>query len=237
MASILFLGFFIGMHHALEADHVAVVASVSAGERSVSRVVRHGVVWGIGHTVTLLVVGGGVVLLGAAVPSFISGGLAQGLEAAVGVMLIALGGHVLYRLVRDRIHFHLHRHSGGVSHLHAHSHLGEQARHNPNRHSHEHTSRFPVRTLLVGMMHGMAGSAALLVLTAASIGPSPLGLFYVALFGVGSIIGMAALSVVIAVPLAYTAKSLTWGNWGLQSLVGAGTVILGVVVVVNTIWA
>jgi high-affinity nickel permease len=65
MASILFLGFFIGMHHALEADHVAAAASISSDERSVRRIVKHGVVWGMGHTLTLLVFGGGAVMLGA----------------------------------------------------------------------------------------------------------------------------------------------------------------------------
>ena len=87
MASILFLGFFIGMHHTLEADHVAAVASISSDESSVRRIVKHGVVWGLGHTLTLLVFGGGSVMLGAAMPET----LAHGLETAVGVMLIFLG--------------------------------------------------------------------------------------------------------------------------------------------------
>ena len=89
MASILFLGFFIGMHHTLEADHVAAVASISSDENSVRRIVKHGVVWGMGHTMTLLVFGGGAVMLGADMPET----LAHGLETAVGVMLIFLGGH------------------------------------------------------------------------------------------------------------------------------------------------
>mgnify|MGYP000020506553 FL=1 len=232
MASILFLGFFIGMHHMLEADHVAAVASISSDESSVRRIVKHGVVWGMGHTLTLLVFGGGAVMLGAAMPET----LAHGLETAVGVMLIFLGGHVLIRLARDRVHFHLHRHHDGVTHLHAHSHRGEPRRHDPDRHQHAHPGRFPLRTLLVGMMHGMAGSAALLVLTAASVGPAPLGLLYVVLFGAGSIIGMAALSAAIAVPLAYTATTLTWGNWTLQGMVGLGTVILGGVVAGDVMW-
>ena len=158
------------------------------------------------------------------------------LETAVGVMLIFLGGHVLIRLARDRVHFHLHRHHDGVTHLHAHSHRGEPRRHDPDRHQHVHPGRLPLRTLLVGMMHGMAGSAALLVLTAASVGPAPLGLLYVVLFGAGSIISMAALSAAIAVPLAYTATTLTWGNWTLQGMVGLGTVILGGVVAGDVMW-
>ena len=226
MASILFLGFFIGMLHALEADHVAAVASIASGEKSVRGIVRHGVVWGMGHTLTLLAFGGGAVVLGAAMPE----SMARSLETAVGFMLIFLGGHVLYRLARERVHFHSHRHHDGPTHLHAHSHRGESRGHDPDQHQHQHPGRLPLRTLFVGMMHGMAGSAALLVLTAASVGPAPLGLLYLVLFGAGSIIGMAALSAAIAVPLAYTAKTLTWGSWTLQGMVGLGTMILGGVV-------
>lgn len=226
MTAFLFLGFLIGMQHALEADHVAAVASIASGERSVRRIVRHGAAWGIGHTLTLLAFGGAVVVLGAAVPEW----LAQALELAVGVMLVGLGGWVLCRLARDRIHFHVHRHRGGVVHFHAHSHAGEIRPHDPGRHSHEHPRGVLLRTLLVGVMHGMAGSAALLLLTAASVKPAPVGLLYVLLFGLGSIVGMAALSAIIAVPLTYSARFLTWGHRTLQAIVGSATIGLGAMI-------
>lgn len=145
MFSILALGFLIGMQHALEADHVAAVASIASGERSVRRIVRHGVAWGAGHTLTLLVIGGGVVVLGSAVPEH----FAQALEFLVGVMLILLGGWVLYRLARERIHFHFHRHRDGndVKHLHAHSHAGEDGPHDPDRHDHTHPRGLPIRKI------------------------------------------------------------------------------------------
>ncbi|MFQ6018285.1 MAG: hypothetical protein ACE5KF_08815 [Kiloniellaceae bacterium] len=230
MDSILVLGFLVGMQHALEADHIAAVASIATGERSIRRIVRHGVTWGLGHTLSLLLFGGTVVLLGAAVPHE----LARGLEFAVGVMLIVLGGWVLRRLVRDRIHVHIHSHDDGVVHVHAHSHAGDSNRHGTGRHEHTHPPGIPFRTWLIGMMHGMAGSAALLLLTAASIGSAPLGLLYIALFGVGSIMGMAALSTVIAVPLSYSARALTRAHRGLQAAIGLVTVLIGTGIVYET---
>jgi ABC-type nickel/cobalt efflux system permease component RcnA len=227
MLEVLFLGFLIGLRHALEADHVAAVASLVSAEKSFARIVAHGVVWGIGHSATLLAVGGTVVLVGVAMPER----LANWLEFAVGVMLIGLGGWVLVRLARDRIHFHAHRHADGVLHLHAHSHAGEDAPHDAARHDHGHPPGLPWRSFLVGVMHGMAGSAALLLLTAASFTSAPLGLLYIALFGIGSVVGMAALSAVIAVPMRYSAKALGWGRHALQATIGGVTVTLGAAIV------
>ncbi len=227
MLSILALGFLIGMQHALEADHVAAVASLASGERSLHRIVRLGAVWGVGHALTLSAFAGAVALLGVALPDR----LAEAMEFAVGVMLIGLGGWVVIRVLRDGIHFHTHRHSDGTVHLHAHSHAGDRRPHDPGRHRHAHPRGLPVRTLLVGMTHGLAGSAAILVLTAASVGSVPLGLLYIAVFGVGSIAGMAALSAVIAVPLGYSARFFTWGNRVLRGAIGATTVGLGMLIV------
>lgn len=236
MLSILALGFLIGMQHALEADHVAAVASLAGEERSLRRMVRHGAVWGFGHALTLCAFAGAVLLLGAALPV----GLAETLEAAVGGLLILLGGWVLLRLVRDRVHFHAHRHGDGTVHVHAHSHAGDRRPHEPAHHQHAHPSGLPVRTFLVGMTHGLAGSAAILVLTAASVGAIPLGLLYIAVFGAGSIVGMAALSAVIAIPLGYSARLFTWGNRALRGAIGAATVGLGVLILYehgSALWA
>ena len=223
---VLLLGLVIGMQHALEADHVAAVSSIAAGQSSVRRIVAHGAVWGLGHTVTLMAVAGGAVAFGAA----ISDALASWLELLVGLMLIGLGARLVTALVRERVHFHRHRHADGKVHWHAHSHAGVTTPHDPHRHEHHHPRGLPVSTLLVGVMHGMAGSAALLVLTAASVASVPLGLGYVVVFGIGSVIGMAALSAVIAVPLSWSARALTWANGAAQSAIGLATIILGVLV-------
>ena len=230
MTSVLFLGLMIGMQHALEADHIAAVTSIAARETTVKRAVTHGAAWGLGHTLTLMAVAGGVVVLGTTIDAQI----AAYLEAVVGVMLIGLGGHLLYRLWRDRIHFHVHRHTGGAAHFHAHSHKGEAQAHKKSSHDHTHPRRLPVRTVLVGMMHGLAGSAALLILTASTVDSPALGIIYIALFGIGSIAGMAALSAVIAVPMSYSARFVTWANRSLQAGVAVATAGLGIWIVIQS---
>ena len=233
MGTILLLGLAMGMQHALEADHVAAVSSIVARYRSVGRIVRHGAVWGIGHTVTLMAVAGLAALGGFAIGE----NTAAWLEGAVGVMLVLLGGHVIWRLLRDRVHFHMHRHDGGTVHLHAHSHAGQPARAHGFDHDHEHPRGLPLRALLVGMMHGLAGSAALVVLTASTIRDPATGLLYVLLFGLGSVAGMAALSALIAVPLAWTARALTAANRLLQGAIGGASVALGLVVIMKATMA
>jgi len=231
MFGILGLGFLLGMQHALEADHIAAVSSIAARRSDVGDIVRHGLTWGLGHTLTLFVFAGAALLLGQAIPSV----LARPLETAVGLMLVGLGAHLLWRLWRDRVHFHRHRHHDGRVHLHVHSHAGDIAPHAGSAHRHEHGFRW--RTLLVGLMHGMAGSAALLVLTVSQASTPAVGLGYVALFGIGSMIGMGALSTIIAVPLAVSARWLTWANRGLQGAVGLVTVAIGVITIVETVFA
>jgi high-affinity nickel permease len=246
MLGILGLGFLLGMQHALEADHIAAVSSIAARRTDVGDIVKHGLTWGLGHTLTLFVFAGAAILVGQAIPEHWS----RPLETAVGIMLVGLGAHVLWRLWRDGVHFHRHSHGDGTVHLHAHSHAKEAAKekskveisnetvpHARARHEHAHvfhTHGFRWRTLLVGLMHGMAGSAALLVLAVAQAKSPAIGLFYVALFGIGSMIGMGALSTVIAVPLAVSARWLTSANRGLQGAVGVATILIGVMTIVET---
>jgi len=226
--TLLALGFLIGMRHALEADHVAAVASLASESRSFGQFVRQGASWGLGHTLTLFAFGSVVIVMDSAVPER----LAQWLEFGVAVMLVLLGADVLRRVLRDKVHFHTHRHGADQVHFHAHSHRGER-RHDPAHHAHEHPGRFPFRALVVGLVHGMAGSAALILLTVDTIASPWLGLAYIALFGLGSMVGMAVLSAVIAVPLRYSARSLTWLHNSLRATVGLGTMALGIFTIVN----
>jgi hypothetical protein len=230
MFAILGLGFLLGMQHALEADHIAAVSSIAARRTEVGDIVKHGLTWGLGHTLTLFAFAGAAIVLGHAIPEH----LAQPIETAVGIMLVGLGAHVLWRLWRDRVHFHSHGHGDGTVHIHAHSHANATVPH--ARAVHEHAHGFRWRTLLVGLMHGMAGSAALLLLTVSQASSPAVGLGYVALFGIGSMIGMGALSTVIAVPLAVSARWLTWANSGLQGAVGIVTIAIGVRTIVATVF-
>ena len=220
--SLLSLGFLLGMRHALESDHVAAVASLATRSRSMGDTLRQGAVWGAGHTLTLFIFGSLVLLLDTVIPET----LAQVLEFMVGLMLIGLGIDVLRRQLRERIHFHVHRHADGHLHFHVHSHAGEQV-HPAVYHHHHHHGRFPLRALYVGMMHGMAGSAALILLTLQSVHSPLTGMLYIMLFGVGSIAGMTALSAIIAVPLRYSISSVRWAQNGLHTLIGLTTLYVG----------
>lgn len=225
MFSILGLGFLVGMHHAMEADHVAAVSSMAARQSKVQGVVKHGLTWGLGHTITLFLFAGAAILLGRSIPDTMAGWL----ETIVGAVLIFLGVHVLWRLWRDRVHFHAHSHGRDKLHIHAHSHAGQPLSpnrpHHQEKHDHEHGFRW--RSLIVGLVHGMAGSAALVVLAASQVVDPWLGLAYILLFGVGSMIGMGALSAAIALPLSFSARFLTWANHTLQLAIGLLTIGIG----------
>ena len=227
MGSLLLIGLLIGMRHALEADHVAAVASLTSQKQSLAHTIKQGAVWGMGHTLTLFLFGSIVIFMDTVIPA----DLAQGLEMAVGLMLVLLGADVLRRVIRDRIHFHSHQHDDGRFHFHAHSHAGESRRqHDASSHGHQHPHGFPFRALMVGMMHGMAGSAAVIVLALGTVESPMQGLLYILIFGIGSIFGMALLSVIISFPMRLSATRLTWAHNSLQMLVGMMTIGLGVFV-------
>ena len=229
--SLLLLGFLIGMRHAVETDHVAAVASLATRSNSMADTMRQGAAWGLGHTLTLFLFGSIVLILDSVMPER----LAHFLELMVGIMLVGLGIDVLRRLIAERVHFHVHHHHDGEVHFHAHSHAGERA-HDPKRHHHDHPGGFPLRALLVGLMHGMAGSAALIMLTLQTVHSPWTGLLYIALFGIGSMIGMALLSVVIAIPLRASARGVTWLHNGLQAVVGIATIAIGSVLIYQIAW-
>lgn len=231
MWSLIAFAALVGMHHALEADHVAAVSSLATGHKRLSDIVRQGITWGIGHTVTLFLFAGIALLLGHAIPKI----MATYLEAAVGVMLVGLGAHVFWRLWREPLHVHVHRHGERPAHLHIHSHAFDAGEHPHSLHDDVH--RFSWRTLLVGMTHGMAGSAALLLLTISQTRAAWEGLVYVLLFGVGSIAGMAVVSLAIGLPLTWTAKSLEGANRCLQIAVGIITIAIGASAIHATVFA
>ncbi len=224
MFSILILGLLVGLQHATEADHLAAVASLTTRSRNLRDAARLGSAWGLGHTLTLLLFGGGVLLVGGSIHA----NVALWLEAAVGLMLLLLGADVLRRLWLKRVHFHSHRH-GPQTHFHAHSHQ-PKVDHAEDPHRHSHRAQLPLRSLFVGMMHGMAGSAALIVFALASVQSAWQGLAYIVVFGIGSIIGMALLAVIISIPLRWSAQSLTWAHNGLTAVFGLLTVALGLFV-------
>ncbi len=217
------LGFVIGLQHALEADHVAAVGTLVADKSGFRRIAGHGALWGLGHSLTLAAFGGVVFAFSLAIDEF----LAATLEFLVGVMLILLGGRLIHKLIRDRVHFHFHRHGDDVHHLHAHSHRGEALTHADSEHEHEHRSNRWGRTFAVGIMHGLAGSAAIVALTASTSESVLPGLLFILIFGAGSIAGMALLSLVVAIPLSTAAGSLTWLHRVFEAVAGCFACAVG----------
>ena len=228
MFGILGLGFLLGMQHALEADHIAAVSSIAARRTNIGDIVRHGLTWGFGHTLTLFGFAGVAILLGHAIPERLAGPL----ETSVGIMLICLGTNVLWHLWRDRVHVHQHGHGDGTRHVHVHSHGKEAVTH--ERSAHVHRQGFRWRSLMVGLVHGMAGSAALVILAVSQVANPIYGMLYVALFGIGSMLGLGALSTVIAVPLAASARWLACANTAIQGVVGIITIGVGILTVYTT---
>ena len=229
MLSVLGLGFLIGIRHAFEADHAAAVATLATKSHSLANTVKQGLIWGLGHSLTLLLFGSVVFLLEVSVPER----LANWLEWGVGIMLIGLGVDVVWKLIKGRIHVHIHEHPNEGPHIHAHGHLREEEDDHAE-HEHLHAKGFPYRALFVGFMHGMAGSAALILLTLHETISPLVGILYILLFGLGSMVGMATLSVVIAIPLRYSARSLTWVHHSLQGGIGTLTIALGLFLVHQT---
>jgi hypothetical protein len=202
------LGVLMGMQHATEADHLAAVATLTTGERSLGRGLRLGLAWGLGHTTTLLLIGGSVGLLG----WVISPELAGRFEQVVGAMLIALGLNLGLRLWRERYHEHSLTHGSGMSHVHIHHHAHDKAE---------------PRSIAVGMVHGLAGSAAMALLASQAM-PSPAwGLVYIALFGVGSIVGMALLSGAVAFSVSALPERLSGFHRALNGVAALASVLIG----------
>lgn len=221
--SILSLGFVLGLKHAVEADHLAAVSTIASERRSVLSSSLVGALWGLGHTISLMIAGTAVIVLHFQITERTS----QALEFCVGLMLVGLGVNALHKLAKGgHLHVHVHEHGG---HLHAHPHIHEKARQD-EPHTH-HGLRFGARPLLIGMVHGLAGSAALMLLVLAAISSSLVGLLYIVVFGVGSIGGMMVMSTLFALPAQFTANRFTRANFALRGLAGLFSLSFGLFMV------
>jgi hypothetical protein len=211
------IGFALGMEHALDADHVVAVSTLVSQHKSLRRASLVGVVWGLGHTTTLFLVGLAVILFRLRIPEW----LAQSMELVVGLVLVGLGASIVRGYLRGRVHAHPHQH-GSDAHLHFHSHAMAPG------HDHEHPLLRHRQSLLVGMVHGLAGSAALMLLVLATIRTPMLGILYILVFGAGSILGMLGISTLLGVPCVLTAERSAAIHRKLRIAVGSGSVVYGV---------
>jgi ABC-type nickel/cobalt efflux system permease component RcnA len=223
--ALLGLGLVFGLKHATEADHIVAVSAIVSQERSLLRSATVGALWGIGHTAALVLVGVIVLALRVAVPE----GVANWLEFGVALMIVILGASALLRSAKGRrrdVHLHQHKHDG-VSHVHLHFHERE-TEHTAAVAVHSHAvSRIGFKPLLVGAMHGLAGSAALTLLVLTQIESIALGLVYLAVFGLGSIAGMLLMSGLIGLPFALSARRFKGVHYGLQAVAGALSIAFG----------
>ena len=218
--AILGLGFVLGLRHALDVDHLAAVSTLVSQRGGLWRSSLIGAVWGLGHTAALLAVGVAVIALHAEIPP----AMAQVLELGVAAMLVGLGLNLLWTLWR-----------GGTIHLHAHDHDGHHHVH-PHHHAAGETpsdaQHHPVkvrRPFLVGLVHGLAGSAALMLAVLATI-PSPtVAIAYILVFGAGSVGGMMIMSTVLGLPLALASERFARAELALRAVAGLGSVGIGLV--------
>ena len=228
--ALLGLGLVFGLKHATEVDHVVAVSAIVSEHRNVLRSALVGGLWGAGHTASLVVVGLLVLVFRVAIPLRVAGWL----EFGVALMIITLGVLAVTRVLRKRPDVHLHRHAhDGQSHVHIHfhEHGTEHASatvQNSTPSSHTHAiARLGLKPLLVGAMHGLAGSAALTLLVLTQIQSVSLGLLYLAVFGFGSTLGMLLMSGLIGLPFALSSRRLTNINYGLQTAAGGLSIAFG----------
>ena len=205
--SLLALGFLLGLRHAVEADHLAAISTIVTERRSLLSSSLVGALWGFGHTLALLIAGVGVLLL----RYRMTDRMAHALELCVGIMLVVLGTNVLRSLLRR-----------GASDRHDHT----------NGAPHSHSDMWvAARPFFVGMIHGLAGSAPLLVLTLTVISSPYVALSYLGVFGIGSIMGMAVMSLLVSVPAWLTVEHFARTNLALRGLSGSFSVLLGFLIV------
>ena len=222
--TILFFGFLLGLKHAVEADHLAAVSTIVTERKSLLSSALVGGVWGLGHTISLLVVGVFVLVL----DFRISERTESILELFVGGMLIFLGLNVMQKILRGgTLHLHTHEHGGRV---HAHPHLHDGQANADEPHAHHGLSISP-RPLVIGLVHGLAGSAALMLLVLPTIESRPVGLLYIVIFGVGSIAGMMLMSFLVSLPLRLTALHFNRANVWLRCLAGLFSIAFGLWIV------
>ena len=247
--AILVIGFLLGMRHATDPDHVIAVSTIVSRERSIPKASLIGILWGCGHTLTIAIVGSAIILFGVAIPP--RTGLTM--EFSVGLMLILLGVLNLTGAMKwlsekfspshPRVtgtHAHVHEHDRHL-HFHWHSHSAAQEHHSDSLPTprwfslrEAKSSRGPfarlglfhaLRPLFVGIVHGLAGSAAVALLVLSTIRNPKWALLYLLIFGVGTIAGMMLITAALALPFSFAGHRFTWLNRSL--VLGSGLLSLG----------
>jgi high-affinity nickel-transport protein len=251
IVSFLSLGLLLGMRHATDADHVVAIATIVSREQSIAGSALIGAAWGVGHTITIVAVGAAIIVFGVVIPPR----LGLSMEFAVGIMLVLLGVLTLTGMGRAvgaahahtgvpgghalDLHDHLHAH-GDYVHRHLHGHAS-----GAHGHADEHTALARLdrswfgrlafyewlRPFAVGLVHGLAGSAAVALMVLSIIHEPMAAVGYLLLFGLGTIVGMMLITLILSAPFAFTAVNLPKFNWRLRVASGLVSFVFGVVLI------
>ena len=207
------LGFVLGLRHALEGDHIAAVGTMVRRQKKGMILSWLGFVWGVGHTSTLFLAAALVVLFRIAIPHH----AALWFELAVGAVLILFGVNLLRRMKDDKVHIHTHKHDG-LEHSHLHSHKEEP------EHRHLH------RPLLMGALHGLAGSAALMLIVLGATNGGWQALAFVLIFGLGSAVSMQIVSMIIGAAF-HASEKLSWLSEALTLAASSFSIFFGIILI------
>ena len=220
--SAIVLGFLLGLKHATDADHVVAVASIVDRSKNIWRGLWIGISWGIGHTTPLLILGIIILLFKETVLDRYES-IAPFFEFAVGIMLILLGAQVFWQIRRNRIHVHEHHHDE-KTHVHVHtSHQFNEDISETDDHNFFKIGMpsFRTKSFFVGMIHGLAGSAAVMLALLPTIESTWIGIIYLILFGVGTILSMSIITILLGVPFAMSSNNKKLYNY---ISISAGTI-------------
>ncbi|WP_423798443.1 sulfite exporter TauE/SafE family protein [Neobacillus sp. SAB-20_R2A] len=219
--SILGLGFALGIKHAIEPDHVIAVSTIASQSKKLLRSSLAGVFWGIGHTATLFIIGIIIILMKGEIPEK----WAMSLEFLVGIMLVYLGVSTV--LSFKSIHIHQHEHHGEEhKHVHSHTHMGKHG------HKHKHKNVSYLKSMVIGLIHGLAGSGAMVLLTMSTVHSVWEAAIYILIFGVGTIIGMLFFTTIIGIPFVFSSKKIGL-NKSLTQITGVISIVFGIFYMYN----
>jgi high-affinity nickel-transport protein len=251
LLAVISVGFLLGVRHATDPDHVIAVSTIVSRQRDIRHAGMVGALWGVGHTITIFLVGLAIILFNLAIPPRV--GLAM--ELAVGLMLILLGVLNLAGVTQWITHRFTpgHNHVGaGIAHSRVHEHEGifRKHVHGLSPEIHMHLDEKPrglfqtalqriglyqlLRPLAVGLVHGLAGSAAVALLVLSAIRDPRWAIVYLLVFGLGTIAGMMLITMIIGAPFAYTGKGFAPLNRGLGFASGLVSIAFGLFISFQT---
>ncbi len=210
---LLIFGFLLGIKHAFDTDHIVAVSTMISEFKNPFRASLAGAFWGFGHTTTLFIIGLIILLLKISIPENIS----LSFELLVGFMLVFLGIRAIWQR-NINLHEHIHQHKNSAhSHLHFHT---------LTKHFHRHHKSF-----LIGIIHGLAGSGALMILVLSTVHSILEGIYYILIFGIGSIVGMSLISILIGFPLVYSTQKFPKAEKYLRIITGTLGIIFGIILI------